>query len=132
MLSLLHLLKILFKKVLVWRKYEIKFAIEETLNPLVQKIIKVTFTLHLFFQLDFVFCFSPFKVQSFLPTQFTTLVNILKWPKRILFAMNLTLITQADWTWVGGLKFCWKDYSDDMWKLGGGSFKFFEIGDAVI
>ena len=37
-----------------------------------------------------------------------------------------------DWTWVGGLKFCWKDYSDDMLKLGGGSFKFFEIGDCVI
>ena len=31
-----------------------------------------------------------------------------------------TLITQDDWTWVGGLKFFWNADSDDMWKLGGG------------
>ena len=43
-----------------------------------------------------------------------------------------TLITQDDWTLVGGESFDQNAYSDDMWKLGGGHLKFFEIDDCVI
>ena len=51
------------------------------------------------------FWFSPFKKRVFCQPHCE---HWQEWPKQILFAMILILMTQDYWTWVGGSNFCWK------------------------
>jgi len=60
------------------------------------------------------------------------LSEIITFDDWFLVAKWFTLITQDDWTLVGSESFDQNAYSDDMWKLGGGYLKFFEIDDCVI
>ena len=54
------------------------------------------------------------------------------WKNKKFVEESFTLITQDDWTLVGGESFDQNAYSDDMWTLGGGYLKFFESDDCVI
>ena len=125
LLPLSHLSKMLCKTILLWHRFEITFVTEETLKEVRTWNKGKIYTVSLFLAQLF-FWFSPFKKRVFCQPHCE---HWQEWPKQILFAMILILMTQDYWTWVVVQTSVGNDYLDDMWKLGGGYFEFVEIDD---